>query len=98
MLFEQLLQQAHTNNKFSINSSWGRGRTLFGGLTAALVYERIKQSISLDRPLRSISINFYRCLAADSLSEIKKACTLCNNQLESRDCTTVITAKTVSKR
>jgi len=72
MLFEQLQQQAHTKNEFSVNSSWGQGRTLFGGLTAALVYEKIKQSVSLERPLRSISINFSGQALADSLLSISE--------------------------
>lgn len=58
MLFEDLLAQSKADIAFSVNSSWGQGRTLFGGLSAALVYKKISQDISSDRPLRSISINF----------------------------------------
>lgn len=65
MLFEQLLQQAKTETELSINSSWGQGRTLFGGLSAALAYEKISQNISVERPLRSISINFSGQALAD---------------------------------
>lgn len=72
MLFEKLLAQAHTDAEFSVNPSWGQGRTLFGGLSAALAYEKISQNISSDRPLRSISVNFSGQALADvpfSISE-----------------------------
>jgi acyl-CoA thioesterase len=66
MLFEQLLHQAKSDPEFSINSSWGQGRTLFGGLSAALAYEKISQNVSSDRPLRSIAINFSGQALADT--------------------------------
>lgn len=72
MLFEQLLQQAKTDSEFSVNPSWGQGRTLFGGLSAALAYEKISQKLSSNRPLRSIAINFSGQALADipfSISE-----------------------------
>lgn len=65
MLFEQLLQQARTENTLSINPSWGQGRTLFGGLSAALAYENICQRIDNSRPLRSLSVNFSGQALAD---------------------------------
>ncbi len=65
MLFEQLLQKARTENELSINPSWGQGRTLFGGLSAALAYEKIRQNIDASRPLRSLSVNFSGQALAD---------------------------------
>ena len=72
MLFEQLLRQAQTESEFNVNASWGQGRTLFGGLSAALAYEKIKHNVDPERPLRSISINFSGQALADipfSISE-----------------------------
>jgi acyl-CoA thioesterase len=58
MLFEQLLQQARIENEFTVNSSWGQGRTLFGGMSAALALDGISQQVDSQRPLRSLAVNF----------------------------------------
>lgn len=42
----------------SIPASWGQGRTLFGGLSVALVYEAMQAKITDERPLRSLSVSF----------------------------------------
>lgn len=65
MHFEQLLHEANTENELSINGSWGQGRTLFGGLTAALAYEKISNKVDSNRPLRSLSVNFSGQALAD---------------------------------
>lgn len=58
MLFDQLLQQARMESEFDVNTSWGQGRTLFGGMSAALALAKISQQVDSQRPLRSLSINF----------------------------------------
>jgi acyl-CoA thioesterase len=58
MLFEQLIQQAQTESEFSINRSWGQGRTLFGGMSAALALQSISKQVNNERPLRSLAVNF----------------------------------------
>jgi acyl-CoA thioesterase len=66
MLFEQLLEQARTKSEFSVNNSWGQGRTLFGGMSAALALENISQQVDSQRPLRSLAINFTGQALADT--------------------------------
>ena len=66
MLFEQLLQQATTESELNVNTTWGQGRTLFGGMSSALALEKISQQIDSERPLRSLAINFTGQALADT--------------------------------
>lgn len=66
MSFDQLLISANTSDSLSVDSSWGQGRTLFGGLSAALALSKVRQSIEPLRPLRSLSANFSGQVLADS--------------------------------
>ena len=44
--------------EFSIPDSWGQGRTVYGGLSAALAYQAAENLIEDDRALRSLHCNF----------------------------------------
>lgn len=46
--------------------SWGQGRTLFGGVSAALLYQAMANEIEDERPVRSLSINFIAPLKPDT--------------------------------
>lgn len=65
MSFDQLLT-SHFLDSQSIDSSWGQGRTLFGGLSAALAFNKVRQGIDPERPLRSLSVNFSGQALADT--------------------------------
>ena len=58
MNISNYLQQASSNHPITIDPSWGQGNTTFGGMSAALLLERISQSVPEQHQLRSISINF----------------------------------------
>lgn len=49
----------------TISKSWGQGRTVFGGISAAIVYHAIKQKVSDDRVLRSLTTNFVAPIAIE---------------------------------
>ena len=76
MHFDQLLQQATAIGQLPVAkrntatmqfpASWCQGRTAFGGLSAALLYQAMRQQISSDRRLLSISTNFVGPLLADT--------------------------------
>lgn len=66
MSFEQLLASAQILETTSVDSSWGQGRTLFGGLSAALAFNKVRKDIDPQRPLRSLSANFSGQVLADS--------------------------------
>ncbi|MFT7260617.1 MAG: acyl-CoA thioesterase [Glaciecola sp.] len=72
MLFEQLMQQAQTESEFSVNTSWGQGRTLFGGMSAALALQNISQQVDKERSLRSLAVNFTGQTLADTTMSIAK--------------------------
>lgn len=59
-LFNQLsTDDASTQfNDLLIPSDWSQGRTVYGGLTAALQFVAAQQSIDTGRQLRSLSCNF----------------------------------------
>ncbi len=42
----------------SVPADWTQGRTVFGGLSAALVFAAIKRQVNSDRVIRSITFNF----------------------------------------
>jgi acyl-CoA thioesterase II len=70
MYFDQLvdstiksvLSDQHT---VSIPSEWSQGRTVYGGLSAALLYTAIKHKVPKDRVLRSYNTNFIGPLIID---------------------------------
>jgi len=61
MIFEDLISQVKTNqstDSFCISEFWAQGRTVFGGLTAALSYAAMRNSIEPSRLLRSMNCSF----------------------------------------
>ena len=65
MLIDDYLKQAREDNQLVIHPSWGQGRTTFGGLSAALLLEKMQTKISSDRHLRSLNVNFCGPLLTD---------------------------------
>jgi acyl-CoA thioesterase II len=47
-----------TTESIQVPPSWSQGRTIFGGLSCGLVYEKIRQSVPQERILRSLTANF----------------------------------------
>jgi len=65
MQIDQIIQSLATskNNEVVIPDNWAQGRTVYGGLTAALIYHRMQQRVALDkpdesRPIRYINLSF----------------------------------------
>ncbi|MEW6998526.1 acyl-CoA thioesterase [Colwelliaceae bacterium BS250] len=60
LLLQVKQQITNTEHKaiIKIDSSWAQGRTIFGGISTALVYQAIWQTVSHDRVLRSLNTNF----------------------------------------
>lgn len=65
MNFDHYLHQAHSQNSIAIDPSWQQGRTIFGGLTAAMVLSYLQAQCQSDIPLRSLAINFCGVTQAD---------------------------------
>jgi len=66
MSFEHYLEKARTESQFSVNKSWGQGRTLFGGVSAAIALEQTRQQVDASRPLRSLAVSFCGATLADT--------------------------------
>jgi acyl-CoA thioesterase len=66
--FESLLTQSEQESSV-IDSSWGQGRTLFGGLSSAIALKKAESLLPDNRPLRSLAVNFSgQCLADTPIS------------------------------
>ncbi|MDG5498135.1 thioesterase family protein [Marinobacter sp. BGYM27] len=57
MNFDELLAGVE-RDELTIPASWGQGRATFGGLVAALTYQRMKAVIQPGRPLRALQVAF----------------------------------------
>lgn len=58
MDFNSYLEQARHHDLLKIDASWGQGRTTFGGLSTALLLQRIAPQVDSDHILSSLSVNF----------------------------------------
>lgn len=65
MNIDQLLAQArshsiqtHRQPNLTVTADWAQGRTVFGGLSAAMLYAAMQEQVASDRVLRSYSCNF----------------------------------------
>ncbi|GGO70421.1 acyl-CoA thioesterase [Bowmanella pacifica] len=70
MHIDELLQQIHCSQNssptLSVPKDWAQGRTVFGGLSAALLYAAIREQVPADRALRSLTTNFVGPLLPDT--------------------------------
>ena len=58
MTFDELLDNSAIADSVTIPASWGQGRATFGGLTAALVFNRMARVVAEGRPMRSMQVSF----------------------------------------
>ncbi|MFY1667809.1 acyl-CoA thioesterase [Pseudomonas sp. Pseu.R1] len=59
MTFSELLDAVRDNPaSVSIPASWGQGRSCFGGLMAALLFEAMRGKVPAGRPIRSLAVCF----------------------------------------
>lgn len=68
-LLSSVKQQAKLNTndiKLSVQSSWEQGRTLYGGISASLVYQAMREAVDSEKVMRSLSTNFIGPIEADS--------------------------------
>ncbi|OZB11021.1 MAG: acyl-CoA thioesterase II [Marinobacter sp. 34-60-7] len=58
MTFDELLAAVRQSNEVVIPPSWGQGRATFGGLVAALVFERMSAQVAPGRAMRALQVSF----------------------------------------
>ena len=75
---DDLLEQLDQNpsHQVVIPASWGQGRTVYGGLTAALVFHRMQQVSTLShpdehRPIRYLNLSYIGPIRTDQLMTIE---------------------------
>ncbi len=56
--FNQLMDAARTRHLIEVGPGWGQGRTLYGGLTGALLLSHILGLVGHERVLRSLTVSF----------------------------------------
>lgn len=69
MKFSEILETVRNSHLDSVNipEKWGQGRATFGGLVAAVLYEKLSQSLSQPRPVQSIMVSFVAPVAPGKL-------------------------------
>jgi acyl-CoA thioesterase len=68
---DHYFELAKSQQAFSIDSSWGQGRSIFGGISAALILTHIESQTGLgDRDLRSVAVQFCGATTADEPCEL----------------------------
>ncbi|PKG96021.1 acyl-CoA thioesterase II [Paraglaciecola sp. MB-3u-78] len=68
-LLNSVKQQAKSNINditLSVPSSWEQGRTLYGGMSASLVYQAMRDVVDSEKVMRSLSTNFIGPIEADT--------------------------------
>jgi acyl-CoA thioesterase II len=68
-LLNSVKQQTKTQDGsilLSVASSWTQGRTLYGGISASLVYQAMREAVDNNKIMRSLSTNFIGPVESDS--------------------------------
>lgn len=65
------ISDPYVYSNLSIPESWSQGRTVYGGLSTALMYAAIKQSLNHDGLVRSLNCNFVAPLLVGEAFSIK---------------------------
>ncbi|NVK36543.1 MAG: thioesterase family protein [Gammaproteobacteria bacterium] len=69
--FQEYLTLAKSSKAFAIDDSWAQGRSVFGGLTAALLLTHIEANTGFtDRELRSVNVHFCGALIANEVFDL----------------------------
>lgn len=71
MNFEKLLTLAASGGDVTIPSSWAQGRASFGGVTTALVFDRMNAVVAPGRPMRSMQVSFVGPVTPDEPATVE---------------------------
>ncbi|WP_137938786.1 thioesterase family protein [Chitinivorax sp. B] len=58
MTFEDFLQQVRCGDQYALPDDWMQGRTVYGGIAAALMLEVLFKQVPADRSPRSLTVSF----------------------------------------
>lgn len=70
--FQHYLDTVKSNETFTVGADWAQGRSIFGGLSAALILSKLENiNATQNRLLKSLSVNFCGVFEADVTCEIR---------------------------
>jgi acyl-CoA thioesterase len=70
MTFDELLDVSANESSVTIPATWSQGRAMFGGLTAALVFNRMTGVVAEGRPMRSMQVSFVGPVKPESPAQL----------------------------
>ncbi|MEN1728355.1 MAG: thioesterase family protein [Pseudomonadota bacterium] len=70
MNYDEIRKRAATESTVSVPATWAQGRTVFGGLSAALLADTLSRQNEDDRRLRYLEIGFVRPLMTEHPFEL----------------------------
>lgn len=70
MNFDDVLATGRTGNPLVFTSDWAQGRATFGGIIAALVFDRMESVVAGGRAMRSMQVSFVGPVTPDVPVEI----------------------------
>ena len=66
MEMHNILEAASSGNYLPISAHWGQGRTIYGGMSAALLCTIAHRDVARDRVLKQLDVTFLRPMLADT--------------------------------
>lgn len=66
MQIEDILNDAYTGTYHLISGNWGQGRTIYGGMSAAILCAVAHRGVASDRVLKQLDVTFLRPMLADT--------------------------------
>ena len=58
MLFDEVLSKANLKSEFKVPKFWTQGRTVYGGLTAAMLVKVLAEQVNANKQLRVLNVAF----------------------------------------
>ena len=71
MNFDELMKSGANGKDLVVPSSWGQGRASFGGVVAALVFDRMASVVAPGRPMRSMQVSFVGPVTPDEPATVE---------------------------
>ncbi|WP_372970969.1 acyl-CoA thioesterase [Marinobacter sp.] len=71
MNFDRLMEAVAQGGEVTIPSTWSQGRASFGGVAAALVFDRMAHVVAPDRPMRSMQVSFVGPVTPDEPATVE---------------------------
>ncbi|MCL7944437.1 thioesterase family protein [Marinobacter sp. ATCH36] len=71
MNFDEMINEVVKNGEVTIPSNWAQGRASFGGVVAALVFDRMAHVVTPGRPMRSMQVSFVGPVTPDEPATVE---------------------------